>query len=158
MKQVKLQSVLGPIYVVASEHGICGVHIGKKQTASMIADLDGTTREVKWLKKAVIELTEYFEGKRKKFSVPLDFHGTPFQERVWGELLRIPYGATLSYAEVASRMRHKKAARAVGNANGKNPLCILVPCHRVIASGGRLGGYSGGVEIKKKLLEIEKMG
>lgn len=103
------------------------------------------------------ELSEYFSGKRKTFTVPLEFQGTPFQLRVWKALSRIPFGQTLSYKELAKNIRNEKAVRAVGTANGKNPFCIIVPCHRVIASDGSLGGYSGrgGVKTKQKLLAAE---
>ncbi len=102
------------------------------------------------------ELHEYFEGKRRGFTLPLDPQGTPFQKKVWEMLCTIPYGETLSYAEEAQRFGNPKATRAVANANGKNPIAILIPCHRVIASGGGLGGYSGGLWRKEFLLELEK--
>lgn len=103
------------------------------------------------------ELHEYFEGKRHTFTLPLSPQGTPFQKQVWETLLTIPYGETLSYAEEAKRFGNPKAIRAVASANGRNPIAILIPCHRVIASGGGLGGYSGGIEKKEFLLELENM-
>ena len=101
------------------------------------------------------ELTEYFNGKRKYFSVPLDIQGTDFQKSVWRQLLNIPYGKTISYMLLAKLIGNSKAVRAVGKANGENPLPILIPCHRVINSNGKLGGYSGGLDLKEKLLEME---
>ena len=101
------------------------------------------------------ELSQYFEGKLRSFSVPYEIHGSEFQMRVWEELVKIPYGKCISYKELALRAGDQKACRAVGNANGKNPLPILIPCHRVISTNGTLGGYSGGVEYKKALLEVE---
>lgn len=101
------------------------------------------------------ELEEYFAGERTSFSVPLNPIGTPFQTSVWETLLTIPYGKTISYAEEAERFGNPKATRAVANANGKNPIAILIPCHRVIASGGGLGGYSGGLWRKEFLLRLE---
>lgn len=101
------------------------------------------------------ELSEYFEGKRRIFTLPLSPQGTPFQKSVWETLQRIPYGETISYASEAERFGNPKATRAVANANGKNPIAILIPCHRVIASGGGLGGYSGGVWRKEFLLHLE---
>lgn len=101
------------------------------------------------------ELEEYFVGERSIFSVPLNPIGTPFQTSVWETLLTIPYGKTISYAEEAKRFGNPKATRAVANANGKNPIAILIPCHRVIASGGGLGGYSGGLWRKEFLLHLE---
>lgn len=102
------------------------------------------------------ELGEYFVEKRTSFSLPLNPTGTPFQKSVWATLLTIPYAQTISYAEEAKRFGNPKATRAVANANGRNPIAILIPCHRVIASGGGLGGYSGGIEKKEFLLKLEK--
>ncbi len=101
------------------------------------------------------ELAAYFAGTLREFHVPLDLHGTIFQRRVWGELLKIPSGKTISYATLARRTGDGHAVRAVGGANGANPVAILVPCHRVIASDGTLGGYGGGVERKRWLLRHE---
>jgi methylated-DNA-[protein]-cysteine S-methyltransferase len=102
------------------------------------------------------QLGEYFAGTRQAFDVPLRLHGTPFQQRVWQELTRIPFGATITYAELAERVGSSNRFRAVGNANGRNPISILVPCHRVIGSGGKLTGYAGGVDRKQRLLEWER--
>ena len=102
------------------------------------------------------ELNEYLAGKRKTFTLPLNPQGTPFQKGVWETLQTISYGETISYAQEAERFGNQKATRAVANANGKNPIAILIPCHRVIATGGGLGGYSGGVDKKEFLLELEK--
>ncbi len=101
------------------------------------------------------ELTEYFAGKRRDFSVPLDFLGTEFQKKVWTALLTIPYGKTKSYAEIALQIGNPKAVRAVGAANGKNPISIIAPCHRVIGSSGALTGFAGGLTNKAFLLELE---
>lgn len=103
-----------------------------------------------------IELHEYFEGNRCDFTFPLNPQGTPFQKEVWKILQSIPYGTTISYAEEAIWFGNPKAIRAVASANGRNPIAILIPCHRVIASDGGLGGYSGGVEKKEFLLALEK--
>jgi O-6-methylguanine DNA methyltransferase len=102
------------------------------------------------------ELQEYFAGQRREFTVPLDLRGTPFQLSVWRALVEIPFGETRTYAEIARRVKRPKAFRAVGAANGANPVPILVPCHRVIESGGKLGGYGGGLETKQRLLAFEK--
>ena len=101
------------------------------------------------------ELGEYFDGNRKAFDVPLDPQGTEFQQQVWQALLEIPYGQMASYAEVASAINKPKAVRAVGAANGRNPISILVPCHRVIGSNGSLTGYAGGLPRKQWLLQLE---
>lgn len=101
------------------------------------------------------ELAEYFAGRRREFTLALDPPGTPFQREVWGELARIPYGATLSYGELARRIGRPAASRAVGAANGANPIPVILPCHRVIGSDGSLTGYGGGLPIKRALLALE---
>jgi methylated-DNA-[protein]-cysteine S-methyltransferase len=101
------------------------------------------------------QLKEYFNWERKEFDVPLDLRGTDFQKGVWKELRKIPYGKTISYKELAIKMGGETKSRAVGQANALNPAPIIVPCHRVINSDGKLGGYSCGLEIKEKLLELE---
>lgn len=103
----------------------------------------------------VAQLTEYFEGKRRSFDLPLAPEGTPFQQRVWRALHDIPYGQTISYGELASRIGQRSASRAVGLANGSNPLPIVIPCHRVIGASGKLTGYGGGLRIKEQLLALE---
>jgi methylated-DNA-[protein]-cysteine S-methyltransferase len=103
-----------------------------------------------------IELLEYLQGERQSFSVPFDLHGTPFQLAVWQALREIPYGETQTYSDIADRIRRTKAVRAVGAAIGANPLLITVPCHRVIGKSGALTGYRGGLEMKTRLLELEK--
>jgi methylated-DNA-[protein]-cysteine S-methyltransferase len=101
------------------------------------------------------QLASYFAGELLAFDLPLELDGSPFQREVWGALREIPYGETASYAEVAEAVGRPSAARAVGNANGSNPVAIIVPCHRVIAAGGKLGGYGGGLDRKRLLLELE---
>lgn len=107
------------------------------------------------LEDCVIQLQEYFEGKRKEFSLKLNAEGSNFQKQVWDLLIRVPYGKTVSYLELSKRLGNIKAIRAVANANAKNPLWIVVPCHRVIGSDGSLTGYAGGLHRKKWLLEHE---
>lgn len=104
---------------------------------------------------AAAELAEYFLGKRKNFSVKIELFGTAFQKKAWTTLNTIPYGQTISYKEQAQKMNTPLAVRAVGTANGKNPIAIIVPCHRVVGSNGKLIGYNGGVQIKSTLLELE---
>lgn len=101
------------------------------------------------------QLTAYFSGKTTAFDLPLQPEGTEFQQKVWAELLKIPYGETITYLELAVRLGDPKAVRAVGTANGRNPLAILIPCHRVIGAGNKLTGYAGGIGRKKFLLELE---
>lgn len=105
---------------------------------------------------AVQQIREYLEGKRRSFDLPLDVRGTPFQRRVYEELLAIPYGETRTYGELARAIGQPNAVRAVGAANGANPIALVVPCHRVVASGGKLGGYGGGQALKKQLLAMER--
>lgn len=103
----------------------------------------------------VAELQEYFAGKRCEFSIPLDLRATPFQRAVYRELQRVPYGKTCTYGELALQIGNPKALRAVGTANATNPIPIIIPCHRVVAAGGKLGGYAGGRELKERLLALE---
>lgn len=102
------------------------------------------------------ELNEFFAGGREEFTVPIELSGTPFQRSVWGELLQIPFGETRSYAQIARAIGDPTATRAVGAANGANPISILVPCHRVVRTGGALGGYGGGLDRKRWLLDHER--
>jgi methylated-DNA-[protein]-cysteine S-methyltransferase len=104
----------------------------------------------------VSQLTEYFAGRRQRFELPLAPEGTPFQQRVWRELQDVPYGVTISYGELAARIGQPTASRAVGLANGSNPLPIVIPCHRVIGANGKLTGYGGGLPIKEQLLALER--
>ena len=107
-------------------------------------------------RRAAAQVLEYLDGKRTYFDLELDPRGTEFQLRVWNALREIPYGETRSYAEVAAQVGAPRAVRAVGTANGANPLSLVIPCHRVIASGGKLGGYGGGLELKARLLAMEQ--
>lgn len=152
-----MKANIGEIFLVASEKGLQGV-LWKRQAAPMAASLDGDEPAIRILKRSVRELEEYFEGARKNFELPLDVIGTEFQRKVWEQLTFIPYGKTASYADIANRLGNPNAVRAVGAANGKNPLSIVVPCHRVIASNGALTGYAGGLEIKTALLLLERNG
>ena len=106
------------------------------------------------LKEAATQLQEYFAGERTDFDLPMELDGTPFQRGVWAALSRIPYGETISYGELARRVGRPKGPRAVGQANGRNPIAIIVPCHRVLASNG-IGGYGGGLPVKRALLALE---
>jgi O-6-methylguanine DNA methyltransferase len=118
-------------------------------TRESVADDTGRCAEV------VRQVGEYFAGARTEFDLPLAARGTEFQRRVWSELRRIPFGATLSYRELAERLGNSAAVRAVGRANGSNPISIIVPCHRVIGADGSLTGYGGGIERKARLLVLE---
>ena len=103
----------------------------------------------------IAELRDYFAGERKRFEIALAPEGTPFQRKTWETLRRIPFGETITYSELARRVGNPRACRAVGAANGRNPLSIVIPCHRVVGSRGKLTGYAGGVDVKRRLLELE---
>jgi methylated-DNA-[protein]-cysteine S-methyltransferase len=161
--QKLIASKVGSLYLVASEKGLQGI-FWKKQRVPLLSELRETRSNRKTLQslsqlltQAVDQLDEYFEGKRKGFDLPLDLEGTDFQMKVWKALEKIPYGKTRSYTEIAQKINHPKAVRAVGTANAKNPICIIIPCHRVIAANGSLGGYSGtgGAQAKARLLQLE---
>jgi O-6-methylguanine DNA methyltransferase len=138
------------IGVVASEAGIRVIELNAG------TELPGRECESNpLLQQAVEQLRAYFGGELRNFDLALDMHGTEFQKRVWGELLNIPYGATRSYSFVAGTIGAPKAVRAVGAANGRNPIPIVVPCHRVIGAGGSLVGYGGGLPLKRFLLDLE---
>ena len=113
-------------------------------------------KETSLIKNTKQQLDEYFAGKRKKFDIPIKLDGTDFQIKVWKELLKIPYGETCSYLDIAKRIGNPKASRAVGMANNKNKIIIIVPCHRVIGSNKKLVGYACGLDVKEKLLELER--
>jgi methylated-DNA-[protein]-cysteine S-methyltransferase len=108
------------------------------------------------LEKTRRQLDEYFRGLRRKFDIPLLMVGTDFQKSVWGALMKVPYGATSTYLQVAKDIGNERAVRAVGNANAANPISIVIPCHRIIGSSGALVGYGGGLSVKKRLLELER--
>lgn len=142
-----LHSPLGDIQVQATNLGICKVAFVNQRDTEVLAN-NHTTQCCK-------ELTDYFAGTLDIFTVPVDSSGTEFQHKVWQSLMAIPYGQTCSYGDIAERINNPKAVRAVGLANGKNPVAILVPCHRVIGKNGTLTGYAGGLERKKALLKLE---
>ena len=136
------------LYLVATETHLINIQFTQPQKALL------QTTEL--LSMATIQLDEYFQGKRTTFSLPFKLTGTLFQLAVWKELQNIPYGQTTSYKEIAQKINKPKAYRAVGMANNKNPLPIIIPCHRVIGSNGKLIGYAGGLKLKNYLLELEK--
>lgn len=150
------KSKIGMLYFVASEKGLQGIFWKKKLGMKLVKDLRAEDSATRHLVKAIIQVDEYLEGKRKKFDLDFDIQGTAFQKCVWRELAKIPYGETVSYTDIARRISNGKAVRAVGTANGRNPLSLIVPCHRVIAASGGLGGYAGGLRTKEKLLALEK--
>jgi methylated-DNA-[protein]-cysteine S-methyltransferase len=145
------QSPLGVLKIEAEEHVITGIRFVDSSPSN---DKDAPNHPV--IQEACYQLDEYFAGKREIFELPLSPQGTSFQQKVWKNLQEISYGETISYAQLAQAIDNPKAYRAVGSANGKNPIAIVIPCHRVIETNGKLGGYAYGVDIKKQLLEIEK--
>ncbi|MFZ1009538.1 MAG: methylated-DNA--[protein]-cysteine S-methyltransferase [Candidatus Sulfotelmatobacter sp.] len=161
-----LMSAIGPLFLAASSQGLVALEFdarlpGQQSIRPNPRDLrdekKGFTFEesARAMKPYLTELEEYFAGERREFSFPLDLRGTDFQLACWRALLAIPYGETRSYADIARAVSKPNAFRAVGMANNRNPVAIVVPCHRVIASDGGLCGYGGGLEIKRKLLELE---
>lgn len=144
-------SPVGFLELHASEQAVTGIRFCGKSPKSAS---DGQTTPLLW--EAARELEEYFAGKRHTFGFPIAAKGTPFQQKVWRALQTIPYGETRTYKQIAEQIGHPKAYRAVGMANNRNPLPIVVPCHRVVGSDGKLVGYAGGVDLKTKLLGIEK--
>lgn len=152
MKITWMESRVGTLLLGADERGLCLVEFARPQRRLPEGAVEGSHP---YLDQARNELEEYFEGRRTKFTVPLVFEGTPFQVRVWKALCTIPYGSTWSYEELARAVGSPRACRAVGMANGQNRMAIVIPCHRVINKGGKLGGYGGGLERKQYLLELE---
>ena len=148
-----MDSPVGPLALVMSSAGLMRLEFHRKGN---IPDSKFTWAEDELRTRAARrEMEQYFAGKRREFTVPLDLRGTDFQLACWHELLKIPFGETRTYADIARAIRKPNAFRAVGMANHDNPVAIIVPCHRVIASGGGLCGYGGGLDIKQKLLELE---
>lgn len=152
--QCKITTPIGPLYLVASDQGLKGIH-WSKQAERMVASFDRSNPGERILDDACRQLKEYFDGGRKSFDIPFHLEGTPFQMKVWNELSKIPFGKTVAYKDIAQKIHNAKAVRAVGSANGKNPVCIMIPCHRVITSGGSIGGYAGGIAVKRHLLALE---
>ena len=151
MRYSTLTTPIGELMLTADDDGaLTAVHLPNRHP-----DPAGWERDDEHLAAARRQLTEYFAGERTTFDLPLRPAGAPFQLRVWEALLRIPYGETASYGELARELGHPTAARAVGAANGRNPIAIVVPCHRVIGSNGSLTGYAGGLECKRALLDLE---
>ncbi|MBK7631456.1 MAG: methylated-DNA--[protein]-cysteine S-methyltransferase [Ignavibacteriales bacterium] len=143
------------IVVLVSSKGVKKIFLNPKKEIKELSTATKLRSDDPYLFEIFNQLKEYFAGTRKKFDVPLDVEGTEFQKRVWIELQKIPYGKTISYKTLSEKLGHVKAIRAVGTANGKNPIAIIIPCHRVIGADGKLVGYAGGLDIKEKLLHLE---
>lgn len=149
-----LQSPVGTLLVSASPMGVTSIEfVGGGPPVRVAAGADPSAG--RHVAAAVQQLDEYFAGRRREFDLALDLRGTPFQALAWQALLRIPFGATVTYGQQAAMIGRPTAARAVGSANGRNPVPIVVPCHRVLAAGSALGGYSSGLDVKRALLALE---
>jgi O-6-methylguanine DNA methyltransferase len=151
----RIDSPAGPLILAASTKGLLALEFDRGSERRRKSSGMTWEKSSSKLRPYVRELREYFAGKRRAFTFPLDLRGTPFQVQCWTALLAIPYGETRSYADIARAVGKAQAFRAVGLANNRNPIAIVVPCHRVIASDGTLCGYGGGLDIKRKLLELE---
>lgn len=147
-----VSSPVGDLVLLASEQGLSGLYFGHRIDRKNLSQ-GNSSHPV--LKAAAAQLKEYFAGRRERFELALDPAGTEFQRGVWRQLRRIPHGETASYRDIAERLGNPGAVRAVGMANGANPISIIVPCHRVIGADGSLTGFGGGLDIKRKLLEHE---
>ena len=153
MNYTTMESPVGPLLLAANDGGLCFISFAGKKGA--VRPQRKWTESAKPFAEVIRQLRAYFRGELQEFDVPLNLAGTPFQLCVWESLRMIPYGETRSYGEVARHIGKPDAVRAVGTANGANPIPIIVPCHRVIGSDGSLTGYGGGISIKQKLLALE---
>ena len=153
-------SLLGKVFIASTERGVCMVDFHKSEEVFLRRLKERfpgkIIKDKRRNRKALNQIKKYLKGELQRFDCKLDFRGTPFQKKVWSALARIPYGQTRSYKEIAQTIGHPKAFRAVGNANGQNPIPLIVPCHRVIETNGGLGGFGHGIRIKRRLLEFEK--
>jgi methylated-DNA-[protein]-cysteine S-methyltransferase len=149
-----VESPIGPLTLTASEGRLTGLSMHEQRHAPTVSD--DWVRDDAWFAPITEQLDAYFAGDLTEFDVPLRLEGTDFQRRVWARLREIPYGTTMSYGELARRAGRPGASRAVGLANGRNPIAIVVPCHRVIGADGQLTGYGGGIDRKIWLLDLER--
>ncbi len=158
---ITLDSPLGKLLVASSEEGVVRIILPRKEAIDPVAvlgnEFPGSTPVEDYYKniRVVDELKRYFDGCLRRFSVNLDLRGTGFQRKVWEAVSCVPYGQTRSYGEIAKIIGNPGAARAVGQANRRNPVPIIVPCHRILGANGSLTGFGGGIEMKKRLLELE---
>lgn len=150
----QIESPLGPLLLSSNDAGLREIQFVNGRHSAHVEP--GWQENAAALKEPVRQLRAYFAGELKDFDLPLAPKGTEFQQNVWAELCSIPYGETISYGELARRIGNPNASRAVGLANGSNPIPIIIPCHRVIGANGKLTGYGGGLPIKEKLLALEK--
>ncbi|WTN60763.1 methylated-DNA--[protein]-cysteine S-methyltransferase [Streptomyces sp. NBC_00626] len=149
-----IDSPYGPLTLVATDETLSGLYMTDQRHRPPQETFGA--RDERPFGPVIDQLNAYFQGELTEFDLPLDLHGTPFQRSVWAELQRIPYGGTRTYGELAEVLGKPKASRAVGLANGKNPIGVIVPCHRVIGANGDLTGYGGGLDRKRRLLDFER--
>jgi methylated-DNA-[protein]-cysteine S-methyltransferase len=152
--------ILKRVFVASTSKGVCAVDFLTSEQSFLKnfrkQFLGNIVRDDRKNQKALTQLKKYLKGELKHFDCPLDMEGTPFEKKVWSALRKIPYGKTRSYKDIAKSIGHPKAFRAVGNANARNPIPLIIPCHRVIESNGGLGGFGHGVKVKRRLLDFEK--
>ena len=143
-----IESPIGPLHLASTNKALIAIHHSFERLKDWNKNII--------IEKTILQLSEYFKGKRKKFNIPLELSGTNFQLKAWEALKKIPYAKTVSYSHQAKLIGNPKASRAIGNANNANPISIIVPCHRVIGKSGKLVGYGGGLDRKDYLLELEQ--
>ena len=152
--------LLKKVFIASTERGVCMVDFLKSEKVFLKRleerFLGRIVKDDRKCRNVVNQLKQYFKGNLKRFDCKVDFKGTPFQKKVWSALAKIPYSQTRSYKEIAQAIGRPKAFRAVGNANGLNPIPLIIPCHRVIESNGGLGGFGHGIRVKRRLLDFEK--
>lgn len=157
----RLESQIGTVWVASTQVGLCKISLGGEKSGAFLSWLTKNVapaeprEEPETMAFAVSQLREYFSGSRRVFDLPLDVRGTAFQRAVWSQVVRIPYGATATYGDIAQLVGKPRASQAVGGAVGANPLPIVIPCHRVIGAGGALTGFGGGLQAKETLLRLE---
>lgn len=155
LSYVFILSPVGQLKLIANETALVAVLWESDKPNRVLLGEMTEDQDHSILKDAHQQLQAYFQGKLDQFDLPLEFYGTEFQKKVWAELLKIPYGETRSYLDIATALNNPKAVRAVGAANGKNPISIIAPCHRVIGKNGKLVGFAGGLDVKDQLLKLE---
>ena len=151
---MQLERPIGPLTITATKKAVTAIRFGTQVPEGSTPCTGAEATPL--LRKAAEEIGDYFAGSRRKFTLPLAPEGTPFQQKVWEALRTIPYGETRTYKQIAIQIGHNQSFRAVGMASNRNPIAIVVPCHRVIGYDGKLTGYAGGLDIKEQLLELEK--
>ena len=156
LRYTTFETPLWEIILVGDEQGLAHLHMVTGAGKRTFTLKDSWTRDDAFFADAQKQLLEYFAGKRTEFTLPLNPQGTAFQKKVWQTLRALPFGTTCTYKDIATAMGNPKAARAVGMANSRNPIPLIVPCHRVIGAGGRLAGFAHGIEAKAALLDFEK--